>query len=381
MQKPNKVHVLYIITKLELGGAQKVCLSLLNGINETKHRAGLISGSEGFLVPEIRKTDFVFLLDSFKREVGFKILFSEIKSFFRIIKIISTLNKKYPNLIVHTHSTKAGIIGRWAAFFAGIKKRVHTIHGFGFNEYQSRVRWYLIYFLEYITSLITTTFVCVSTKDLEDGTRLFPNFKKKSTIIRAAVEWDTFYTPAKKCSSSTFTIGSIGCFKPQKNTIDLLQAFKQTHTSIQQKSTISIKLEIIGDGVERKKIEQWIQQNNMSEHVQLLGWQHNVSSWMKQWDLFALTSLWEGLPCAVVEARLSKLPVVAYNVGGIYEVIFNNKNGFLIKPGDWNDFADKLELIILNKNMHQTMSHFNDDILDFKPEYMIKQHLDLYSKI
>ena len=85
MEEKNNIHVLYIITKLELGGAQKVCLSLLNGINNTGHRAGLISGNQGALVPHVKKSDFVFLLDSLKREIGLKIIFSEIKTFFKII--------------------------------------------------------------------------------------------------------------------------------------------------------------------------------------------------------------------------------------------------------------------------------------------------------
>jgi len=384
MKTKKEIHVVYIITKLELGGAQKICLSLLNGINKSGHHAGLISGAQGALVTTVKKTETVFLLDSLKREIGPKIIFSELKTFFKMIKILRKLKKKYPNLIVHTHSSKAGVVGRWAAFFARVKKRIHTVHGFSFNDYQPKLLWLGAFLIELVTSLITTTFVCVSKKDLQEGIRLLPKFEKKSIIIRAAVDWDAFYLPAKKCSfeeKKSFIIGSTACFKPQKNILDLLKAFNLLRKKLTQKDVPIPKLQIIGDGVERKKIEGYITSHNLTSHIDLLGWQTDVASITKTWDLFTLSSLWEGLPCAVIEARLSKLPVVAYDVGGIFEIIFNDKNGYLIQPGDWQNLSFKLEKIILDPLLHKRMSQFPDSIDDFKKTNMIKNHINLYKKI
>ena len=93
--KQNDVAVLYIVTKLELGGAQKVCLALMEGAIENGLQAGLIAGSQGVLVSQIPKTENVFLLDSFKREVGIKFIFKEMNAFFQIFKIIRRLRKEY----------------------------------------------------------------------------------------------------------------------------------------------------------------------------------------------------------------------------------------------------------------------------------------------
>src|SRR5579872_6019108 len=112
MNSDKKLHVLYIITKLELGGAQKVCLSLMHGLVQAGHQVSLISGNEGALVSEITSFNSVILLNSFKREVSLLNLFTELKNFFLIIKQIRRLKKIYPDLIVHTHSTKAGLVGR-----------------------------------------------------------------------------------------------------------------------------------------------------------------------------------------------------------------------------------------------------------------------------
>lgn len=140
--KKKEIHVLYIITKLELGGAQKVCLSLFNELQKD-HNVWLLSGSEGTLVNQTKTHEQVILLDALKREVGL----SEITAFMQMIQAIKKIKNKYPNLIVHTHSTKAGYLGRWAAWFAGVKQRVHTVHGFGFHEHQSLLGYTVAYLL------------------------------------------------------------------------------------------------------------------------------------------------------------------------------------------------------------------------------------------
>ncbi|MFH1644619.1 MAG: glycosyltransferase [bacterium] len=379
-----QIQVLYILTKLELGGAQKVCLSLLKGVKDSNNYAGLISGSQGSLIDQVKAQESIFLLDSFKREFGFKNFFKEIKNFFEVLKIIKKVKKNNPNLIVHTHSTKAGLIGRWAAFFACVKNRVHTVHGFGFHEFQPKLVWFIIYFLELITSFITTKYICVSKKDLELGKKIFPGFSKKSVVIRAAVDWDNFHIPAKKMknySDEKFILGAVSCFKPQKNLFDLLSAFKNVYEALDLNSRENILLQIIGDGKQRIEIEKWISENQLIGKIELLGWQNDVASWMKTWDLFVMSSLWEGLPCAVVEARLSKLPIITYDVGGIYEILQNGKNGFLVKTGDYKILAEKIKKLFLNKPLHKSMSLHPDNLDEFKNSVMIKRHLEFYKNL
>ena len=375
-----KANVLYIITKLELGGAQKVCLSLLKGIKKSGGFAGLVSGDQGALIKDVKYLDSVFLLKNFKREIGLKNLFKDIKLFFQLIKLIRDLKKKYPDLVVHTHSTKAGILGRWAAFFSGIKKRVHTVHGFGFHEHQNKFEWLFIYLMEFFTALITTHFVCVSKYDSDRGIKLLPFFKKHYSIIRAAVEYDKFFIPSKSINSfddGKFIIGTVSCFKPQKNLIDLLRAFKIVINDLPEKKDRLI-LQIIGDGILRKDLERWVVDNNLNNNVEFLGWQSNVATWIKTWNLFVMSSLWEGLPCAIVEARLSRLPVVAYRISGIPEVIIDSKNGFLVEPGDWKMLGEKIKFFILNQNDYFKISNHNDFLLDFHEKTMIKNHISLY---
>jgi glycosyltransferase involved in cell wall biosynthesis len=376
MESDKKIAILYIITKLELGGAQKVCLSLFNGLAQQDVTTFLLSGSEGLLAQEIANNPNAILIDTLKREVSWKFVWYELKNFFTLIKKIRTLKKQYPELIVHTHSTKAGIVGRWAAFFARVKQRVHTVHGFAFHNHQSKLIWWVLYIPEWFTSFITSHFVCVSSADVQTGIKLFPRFAKKHSIIRAAVDWEQF-TAATTTDfpADTFVFGTIACFKPQKNMFDLLQAFAYVHAK--QPHT---KLEIIGDGAQRPALEAWIAERNLEDVIILHGWQNLVAPFMLQWNAFVLSSLWEGLPCAIIEARLLKLPVIAYDTGGIRDVIEHGKNGFLCKQ-QWQDLAQEMLNLSLNKTLYAQMHGHPDALGPFHNDFMVMRHKELYKNL
>lgn len=375
-----KIRVVYIITKLELGGAQKVCLSLFNGLSRKGCSSHLISGNSGPLVYQVKNNEATILLDSMQREVSFKALIKEIKTFFTLIATLKKMRQEHPHLIVHTHSTKAGILGRWAAFFARVPHRIHTVHGFAFHEHQSRIVWWAIFLAEWITSFITTHFICVSAHDVKIGMKWLPGFSRKNSIIRAGVQWDQFYHKRSQATANStkqpFIFGTISCFKPQKNLFDLLEAFNIAYRADQR-----ARLELIGDGIQRPQIEQWIKKNGLSSAITLHGWQKDVQPIMKHWSSFALSSLWEGLPCAAVEARLLQLPVISYHVGGIAEIIDHERNGLLATPGDYTQLAAHMLRIMQDKKLYRAMSNYQDNLEDFDTRQMVSDHLKLYKQL
>lgn len=379
MKHDKTIHVIYIITKLELGGAQKVCLALMNGLDDGIFSTSLISGSDGYLRSSIEHQKNVHLLTDFTREVSVLRIFNEIRLFIRLIQTLRSIKKNHPRVVVHTHSTKAGIIGRWAAWCAGIKTRFHTIHGYGFHEQHGWLAWTSIYLAELITSLITTHFICVSSADAKTGISLFPVFHKKHSIIRAAIDFKEFYTPAYSLAprsiDQTFIYGSIACFKPQKNLFDLLKAFAIVHHH-NPKS----RLEIIGDGIQRPYLEEWIRSHKLSSVITLHGWKASVAPLMKQWDAFVLSSLWEGLPCALIEARLLHLPVISYDTGGIKDVITHGKNGLLCEKKDVISLAHNMLSVSNNQTLYQTLRSHKDNLMDFDYTNMIQEHKNLYKK-
>lgn len=452
----SRLHVLYIITKLELGGAQKVCLALHQQLAAAGHQPILLSGPDGQLVAQLAQycpdPTQVILLPNFQREVRFKALWLELTNFRQLVQTIKQLHQKYPDLIVHTHSTKAGLIGRWAAWCAGVRQRVHTIHGYGFNAYQNKLIAVLIYLLELITSVITTNYVCVSARDLALGRKLFPGFRRKAQLIRAAVDTALFQMPvvtndhakvaepaeaaapsetqvvttsqsgstaavaftpttfkpslvdqaapgfvkvhslqaryeqvlhgvhASSSGRQKFVFGTVACFKPQKNLFDLLQAFEQVRNLAPQ---VDYRLEIVGDGELRLALERWIREHELMRVVKLHGWcePERLPALMAAWQAFCLSSLWEGLPCAVVEARLLKLPVLAYDVGGISEVIKTGQNGFLYRPGEWLALAQGMYQLSQDGAVYQRLRAYPDDLTDFSYQAMANAHVALYQTL
>ena len=397
-----KYPVIYIITKLELGGAQKVCLTLFNNLNTqiptyspqnlipgTSFTPWLISGAQGTLVKSVKNNSHVLLLATLKREFkfsNFTSICTDIRAFWDMITQLRALKQKFPQLIVHTHSTKAGYLGRWAAFFAGIKIRIHTVHGWGFHSHQSWPLYLLSYFLEFCTSFITTHYVTVSQADITLGIKKIPFFLKKQTLIRAAISpeftQNLAHMTVQKFTQNKFIFGTVACFKPQKNIFDVLHAFKVTRDCLNlYKTPITCCLEIIGDGELRPEIETWITENNLQNVIILHGWQDHVAPIMKNWNCFVLTSLWEGLPCAIIEARCLKLPVITYAVGGISDVIKHDQNGFLCAPHQIKTFAHYMFSLVTNQALYQRLSNYHDNLEDFTQEAMLEQHRTLYKNI
>ena len=380
MKLQKKISVVHIITKLELGGAQKVCLELVEGLKNESVEIYLISGVQGTIAHRVKHIPNVFLLPSLKREVSFFNFFYEIKTFISIIGILRNLKKKYPDIIVHTHSTKAGLVGRWAAFFVGIKIRIHTIHGYGFNPYQNWIVWTIIYFLEFISSFITSHYICVSSEDVKTGIRLFPRFAKKHTIIRAAISWSQFYIPAVKTQwpasqDRPFIFGTVSSFtQPGKNIVELLQAFLRVHEYCSD-----IRLEIIGGGYLQRQAQEWVNNHpEIIDKVTFWGWQEQIVPIMLKWHAFIFTSLWEGLPCAIVEARMLKLPILSYKTGGISDVIFHGENGFLYPQKQWQALAQGMQELLDNPELYEKFRLYNDHLDQFNNITMIKNHKKLY---
>lgn len=387
MKNTRDVHVVYLVTKLELGGAQKVCLALFKGLKDLGVSTSLITGSDGVLVSEVSSYSDVYLLKNFKREIGFGMMLSEIQSVFEIVHILKKIKKEHKEVIVHTHSTKAGIVGRLAAFLAGIPYRVHTVHGFGFHDYQTPFLWWVSYTLESIVAWLTTCFIVVSNVDRREGIKRLPRFAYRNKLIRAAIDQAPFKNTGNEReypATGEFVIGTISCFKPQKNLLDLLHAFNEVKKNlVTPEMRARLKLEIVGDGEQRSAIERFISEHGLEADVRLLGWQADVAPLLLRWNLFAMSSLWEGLPCAVVEASCARLPVVAYNVGGICELIGEGEQGYLVMPGDWYQLAQKIALVVNDPFLWKKLVLGSDEetLKEFDISEMLSRHHDLYHQL
>lgn len=376
-----KIRVCHIITKLELGGAQKNTLYTVSHLDPSKFETFLISGEEGILDRDAH--DMLGERVIFVREMR-----RSINPFFDLIALIklTILLKKIKPSIIHTHSSKAGILGRWAGFFAGVKIRIHTIHGFGFSPFHPFfVRWLFI-FLERITSLITTCFICVSKNNLKEGIRLGIIKERKAEVIRSGVEIEKFMNVNVEIEKKKEElgvpldkkiIGMVACYKPQKAPLDFVGIAK-----ILKEMRDDLHFVMIGDGEMRERIDEEISRSGLKKDFSLLGWRKDVEETFKTVDILVLTSLWEGLPQVIPQAYASGVPMVVTDVDGNKEFVEDGVNGFTFKPHDLKSASEKISKLVERRELKEKfVMEGRNKLREFDAELMVKLQENLYFRL
>lgn len=373
------IKVCYIITKLELGGAQKVALYTAENLNKNDFQNFLITGKGGILIDKACQNLKVYQLAKLVREIS---PYKDLKALWHIYTV---LKAEKPD-IVHTHSSKAGVLGRIAAKLAGIKVIVHTIHGYGFNETQKFYIKYLYIFLERFSAFLSHKLIAVTNEDINKGLKYKIAPKDKFTLIRAGINTKFYkdYLPLSDFRSSlvknqeTKIITTIGPFKPQKNLKDFIKA-----AEIVAKEIKDVLFIIVGDGVLRPELEKQIEESGLKDKILMLGWRLDIAAILNASDIFVMTSLWEGLPCTIVEAMCCSKPVIANAVDGVKEIIKENENGYLIEPHNFQKTAEKIIYLLSNEKERLEMGKRAKLSIteEYDLEYMLKQHEELYKSL
>jgi len=371
--------VLHIITQLELGGAQKNVLAILAGLPQDKYEVHLLT-SRGLLEDEARAIPGLHMkLLPFLRRRPNPIF--DTLAFFSMVSYIK-MNKID---IVHTHSSKAGILGRWAAKAAGVKFIFHTIHGWGFHDFLKSFFNDLYIFLEHLTAKITVKLIAVTESDVQKGLDNGIGVEKQYCLIRYGVDRDSFknMNPQEALGLKNIlgirdekVVGMVACLKPQKNPLDFIRCAR-----LIANDNPGVKFLLVGDGILRPQVEREIQKNNLSEDLFLLGWRRDIGAVMSILDVLVLTSLWEGSPLVFLEAMCLSKPIVAYDICGASELIKDNVNGFLVRPKDTEGLAQKVNLLLENHEVCDRMKKFASVVIgrkDFSLNFMIKSLEKLY---
>ena len=355
-----KIKLLQVITKLELGGAQLSTLDLVRSLDKDIYEIYLITSNSGILISEALSISKIklYLLSSLKREIN---ILYDLKSLFELYRFI----KKQKIDVVHTHSSKAGVLGRWAARLAGVKIIIHTVHGWGFHEYQNKIKKMLFIFLEKITALITDQIIAVTSHDINKGVS-FGIGRDKYSLISYGIDKDRFncgyngvFRKEIGIDNSCFVVGMTACFKPQKNPLDFI--FSAARIT---KHVSNVKFIMVGDGQMRNKIVALIEKLKLKEKFILLGWQRNIPEIISSFDVLVLSSLWEGLPIVFLEAMASRKPIVATDIDGNSEFVKDGVNGYLVKPRDSYALADRIIYLSKNRSLAQQMGERGKVILN-----------------
>jgi glycosyltransferase involved in cell wall biosynthesis len=350
-----KAKVFHIITKLELGGAQKVTLMTLERLPRDRYELGLATGPEGLLV------DWANAIPNLKR-VWLPALVREVRPLHDLLAFVDLwrLFRRERPQVVHTHSSKAGIIGRWAAKAAGVPFIFHTWHGFGFNDFQSPLVRSIYVWLERVTTKITTKPFVVSYANAERAEKSGVVKAGDWVLSRDAIAVEEFMQPKPRrqklrewgIPEDKVTVGMVACFKPQKAPEDFVEVAARVLAQTNRAHFI-----MAGDGELRASVEERIRKHGIGEHITLLGWQNekDMPEIYRNFDIVVLTSLWEGLPCVFSEAMACELPIVATNVDGAREAIIDGDNGRLHPPHDVDAMAESVLALVADSELRCAM--------------------------
>jgi len=344
--------ILQVITNLELGGAQKATLNLSEWLMERGHDVVVVSSSKGGLYRRVKE-----IFGRRFKEIRF--LEREINPIYDLIAFFSLfifiLENKFD--LVHTHTSKAGILGRWAAFFALRTRNIHTVHGFAFHDYQNKIVKSIFVILERATAVITDRIIAVSESVKNKGLRYGIADENKYSVIYELVDVSGYSDGGfmlrenRSYQKTFFRIGMVAALKPQKNPQDFIKL-----AAIMMKKRKNLEFLLIGDGVLRNRLNKMVEKYSIKENFKILGWREDAYELMKSFDILVLTSLFEGQPHVIIEAMSLGIPIVATKVDGIKDIVINGSNGFLFPPKKPYQMARCIENILDKDEVKKALS-------------------------
>ena len=318
---PERVRVVQVITKLALGGAQETVLALCSGLDPDRFEVIVMCGpetdAEGDLWSEFRATGAAIeIVPSLGRSVR---ALGDARA---LASVTQAMRRVSPH-VVHTHTSKAGAIGRVAARVAHVPAVVHTVHGWSFDHRGGAFSRPMIE-AERVLSRWCDRLVVVTPADEEKGLASRIGRRDQYRLVRSGIEVGKFaFVSADReairarlgISPTAIVIGSVSRLTEQKDSRTLVRAFERVASA--QADT---HLVVVGDGPRRQELEQAIVDAGLVGRVHLVGAQHHPALWYSAMDVFALSSRWEGLPRAALEAAASGLAIVSTRCGGMEEL-------------------------------------------------------------
>ena len=326
-----KIKLLHVITHLPIGGAQDNTLYTVELLNKDKYDISLSCNLNGELVSRAKKVKHLKLYDvpNLLREVS---IINDIRAFLYLYKLI----KKENFTIIHTHSSKAGFLGRIAAMLNKTPIVIHTIHGFAFHDYMNSFKKNIFIYLEKLSAKWTHGLVTVSNLNKKKVVDLGIAPIEKLKNIYSGIDLTLFinekndqFRKELNLDSNHLLLGSVGRLSNQKDPITMIEAF-----SIVSKKFPNAHLTLVGDGELRDEILIKIDQLQLNGRVHLTGNKNDPWKIYHSLDLFIMSSIYEGLGRSITEALSCGVPVVCTSVEGVPEIVRENKTGILVPPKD-----------------------------------------------
>lgn len=374
--------VLYGITKSNFGGAQRYVFDLATEAQKSGHNVAVMCGGDGPLVQKLKDAGIrVISIPGFGRDISW------FKDFLGLCFIFKTIWKEKPN-VFHINSAKMSGAGIFSGRILRVPKIIFTAHGWAFNEPRQEWQKSLIKFFSWLTIVGAHETICVSRRLKHDIEHL-PFIKNKLILVRNGIapfalipREKARQTLVPSIHSDTILVGALSELHPVKGLDVLLEAwrdFKNAHEGI---------LVILGSGDEEQKLKNMAKDMGIlaspaggSDSVYFKGFVNNARELLSGFDIFVMPSRSEALPYAPLEAGMASLPVIASRVGGLPEIIDNEKTGILVTKENSHELAQAITLLSANKSIREKLgTALHQFVLEnYSQEKMLKETFAIYT--
>jgi glycosyltransferase involved in cell wall biosynthesis len=345
---PDRVKVLRVIARLNVGGPALHVAYLTEGLADRGYDTTLVAGSlargeESMAHVAQTRGARIVTLPNLHREIS---PLNDLRAMFKLARLIRSERPQ----ILHTHTAKAGAVGRIAALLAGDARPpiiVHTFHGHVLRGYFNPVTTLGFKTLERWLARSTTRLIAVSPEVRDDLVRLGVAPAEKFAVIRLGIELGERVGGGEEARremrrqlgvrEDAFVVGWVGRMTAVKRTDDVLLAFRELLDR-----GVDAWLCLVGDGPDRTQLEQRAHELGVVRRCLFVGYQDDVAPYYAAIDALLLPSVNEGTPVSVIEALAAERPAVATRVGGVPDVVRDGVDGYLVDVGDAAALADRL---------------------------------------
>lgn len=320
--------ILYVITRSDHGGAQVAVLDLIHHLPPGFHPV-VAAGESGYLQDECEKAGVPF-----RYVPGLVQPIAPILDLCALMQLTSLIWSEKPTL-VHSHTSKAGMLARLAARITGTPS-VFTAHTWSFDEGVPSMRRRISVPLERLGAALGGKIITVS--DANTRKALRHSITSQKNMVRV---WNGVPdTPlrARPGTTTPLTMITIARMVHQKDHATLLHAVSTLEGNW--------RIQLVGDGPERTALEALTAELGLTQRVTFFGERQDVAHLLSQADIFILPSKWEGLPISILEAMRAGLPVIASDVGGVSEAVIGGETGFLTRPRDVDHLRAQIRHLI-----------------------------------